>query len=255
MIKAFKLSERQADDILELRLRQLARLEGFRIEQELAELRKEQSALGKLLGSDAALRKLVGKEIEDDAKKYGGKDPRRTLIETAERATVELKVSDERSQSSCPKNGSVRARVGHGSTRRSCRSRLVTRVPSVRMPYGGYIVAVGSNGRVYSIPVRDLPSARGDGAPRTSLIDLLGTRLVAYIAGAPLRCRYCGHQQRFRFRCALGDMSSRQRAASSSSTSIRAQSHCARRPPMLRPIDSIACLSSAGACWCSMLRN
>ena len=91
LIKAFKLSERQADDILELRLRQLARLEGFRIEQELAELRKEQSALGKLLGSDAALRKLVGKEIEDDAKKYGDKDPRRTLIETAERATRRIK--------------------------------------------------------------------------------------------------------------------------------------------------------------------
>ena len=54
LIKAFKLSERQAEDILELRLRQLARLEGFRIEEELAELRKEQSALGKLLGSDAS---------------------------------------------------------------------------------------------------------------------------------------------------------------------------------------------------------
>ena len=61
LMKAFKLSERQAEDILEIRLRQLARLEGIRIEQELAELRKEEAALGKLLGSDAALRKQVAK--------------------------------------------------------------------------------------------------------------------------------------------------------------------------------------------------
>ena len=60
LIKAFKLSERQADDILEIRLRQLARLEGIRIEQELTDLRKEESALGKLLGSEGALRKQLG---------------------------------------------------------------------------------------------------------------------------------------------------------------------------------------------------
>ena len=59
LIKAFKLSERQAEDILEIRLRQLARLEGIKIERELAELKKEQSSLKKLLGSPAERRKLA----------------------------------------------------------------------------------------------------------------------------------------------------------------------------------------------------
>ena len=68
-------------------------LEGLRIEQELAELRKDEIALGRLLGSEAALRRQVGKEIEEDARKYG--DARRTLIEAAERAAVEAKVLDE----------------------------------------------------------------------------------------------------------------------------------------------------------------
>src|SRR5258706_5887679 len=97
LIRAFKLSERQAEDILDLRLRQLARLEAIKIEQELAELRKEQAALQKLLGADSSLRKLVGKEFDDDAKKYGAadKDPRRTLIEVAERAVVETRLLDD----------------------------------------------------------------------------------------------------------------------------------------------------------------
>jgi hypothetical protein len=59
LMKAFKLTERQAEDILELRLRQLARLEGIKIEQELAELRKDEANLHKLLGSEPALRKVA----------------------------------------------------------------------------------------------------------------------------------------------------------------------------------------------------
>ena len=71
LMKAFKLSDRQAEDILEIRLRQLARLEGIKIEQELKQLREDQAGLAKLLGSDAVLRKQVGKEFDEDAKKYG----------------------------------------------------------------------------------------------------------------------------------------------------------------------------------------
>ena len=59
LIKAFKLSERQAEDILEMRLRMLAKLEHIKIEQELAEKRKEQKQLEKILGSRKALEDLV----------------------------------------------------------------------------------------------------------------------------------------------------------------------------------------------------
>src|SRR6185295_9723900 len=85
-ISAFKLSERQAEDILEIRLRQLARLEGIKIERELAELKKEAASLKKLLGSPAERRKLAAAEVREDAQKFG--DARRTFIEEAERITV-----------------------------------------------------------------------------------------------------------------------------------------------------------------------
>ncbi|HVL59506.1 MAG TPA: DNA topoisomerase IV subunit A, partial [Burkholderiaceae bacterium] len=70
LIAAFSLSDRQAEDILEIRLRQLARLEAIRIEKELAELRGERTQLQALLASESAMRRQVIKEIEADAKQY-----------------------------------------------------------------------------------------------------------------------------------------------------------------------------------------
>src|SRR5690606_40001126 len=83
------LTERQAEGILEMRLRQLARLEGIRIEQELERQRSEQKKLQELWDSADAVKRLMIKEIEADAKEFG--DDRRTLIEEAERAVLEQK--------------------------------------------------------------------------------------------------------------------------------------------------------------------
>ncbi|MET0311084.1 MAG: DNA topoisomerase IV subunit A, partial [Burkholderiaceae bacterium] len=93
LIEAFRLSERQAEDILEIRLRQLARLEAIKIEQELKELREEQKKLEEILGSPSILRRLMVKEIEADAKTF--EDPRRTLIQADKRAVAEVRVVDE----------------------------------------------------------------------------------------------------------------------------------------------------------------
>jgi len=211
LIKAFKLTERQADDILDLRLRQLARLEGIKIEQELAELRKDAAALQKLLGSDGALRRQVGKEFDDDGKKHG--DPRRTLIEAAERASVETKVVDEPVTVIISEQGFARARTGHGHD-----ASQFTFKPGDGL-YGAYevrttdlLIAVGSNGRVYSMSVAQLPSARGDGAPVTSMIELEpGTRLVAYLAGAATEPLLLATSNGYGFACQLGDLATRQK--------------------------------------------
>ncbi|MEY4537709.1 MAG: topoisomerase subunit, partial [Pseudomonadota bacterium] len=93
LIARFNLSDRQADDILDIRLRQLARLEAIKIEQELAELRTEQGKLEEIVGSPAALRRLMIKEIETDAKQFA--DERRTLIQTEKKSVVEVKIVDE----------------------------------------------------------------------------------------------------------------------------------------------------------------
>src|SRR6476659_1491787 len=112
LITAFKLSETQAEDILEIRLRQLAKLEGIKIERELAELKKEASALKKLLGSPAERRKLAAAEVREDAERFG--DKRRTVIEEAERITVSMveTVLDEPVTVMLSRNGLLRTRSG-----------------------------------------------------------------------------------------------------------------------------------------------
>jgi topoisomerase-4 subunit A len=88
LVTRFKLSERQAEDILDIRLRQLARLEGIKIEQELKELRTEQTQLEEILANPSALKRLMVKEIEQDAKAFA--DPRRTLIQEEKKAVAEV---------------------------------------------------------------------------------------------------------------------------------------------------------------------
>ena len=246
LIKAFRLTERQAEDILEIRLRQLARLEGIKIEQELAELRKDEAALRKLLGTDAALRKQVAREIEDDAKKYG--DARRTLIEEAERAAVEVKLIDEPVTVIVSEMGFVRARTGHGHDAAQFGFKTGDAL------YGAFecrsvdqLIAVGSNGRVYSVPVAQLPSARGDGAPVSSMIELeAGTRLVGYVAGAANAPLLLATSNGYGFAASLGDMVSRQKAGKQFITVEEGAEPL--RPQLVRAASDrlIACLSAKG---------
>ncbi len=211
LMREFKLTERQTDDILELRLRQLARLEALKIEKELGDLRKEGAALKKLLDSPAALRKQVGKEFEEDVKKYG--DARRTRIEAAERAVVEVKVLDEPVTVIVSEMGFARARSGHGHDASQFAFKPGDALyDAYECRTVDHLVAFGSNGRVYSVPVAQLPSARGDGAPVTSLIDLQdGTRLVAYAAAAADAPLLVATNAGRGFACRIGDLLSRQR--------------------------------------------
>ncbi|MBC8118952.1 MAG: DNA topoisomerase IV subunit A, partial [Burkholderiaceae bacterium] len=248
LMRTFKLSDRQADDILDLRLRQLARLEGIKLEQELAELRKDQASLSKLLGSDPALRRLVGREVEDDAKKYGDKDARRTLIRPAERATIDARVIDEPVTVIVSEKGFVRARTGHGHDPEQFAFKTGDVLGAVfECRTIDALVAIGSNGRVYTIPVAQLPSARGDGAPATSLIDLeADTRLVGYAAGASAQPLLLATTNGFGFAATLGDMMSRQRAGKQFiNVDVGAEP---LRPQLADPASdhSIACLSEHG---------
>src|SRR5438876_6823255 len=111
LIARFNLSDRQAEDILEIRLRQLARLEAIKIEQELKEKREEQGKLEDILGSPAALKRTVVKEIEADAKQFG--DERRTLIQAEKRAVAEVKIVDEPVTVVVSLKGWARALKGH----------------------------------------------------------------------------------------------------------------------------------------------
>jgi len=183
LIEAFNLSDRQAEDILEIRLRQLARLEAIKIEQELKALREEQGKLEDILGNPASLKRLMVKEIEADAKIFA--DPRRTLIQAEKKAVAEIKVVDEPVTVVISSKGWVRARTGHGHEAASFAFKAGDGL------YGTFecrtvdtLIVFGSNGRVYSVPVASLPGARGDGQPITTLIELeSGTQPMHYFAG------------------------------------------------------------------------
>ncbi|HEX4334126.1 MAG TPA: DNA topoisomerase IV subunit A [Usitatibacter sp.] len=186
LMEKFALSERQAEDILEIRLRQLARLEGIRIEKEAAELTKEQASLKKLLGSPGERRKLAAREVREDAERFG--DKRRTVIEEAERITVSMveAVVDEPVTVILSRNGFLRSRSGHGIDRGALAwkegdAELAVVETRTTTP----IVLFGANGRIFNVRASELPGGKGDGVPVSSLAETQGTAIVGLISAGP----------------------------------------------------------------------
>jgi len=257
LIDRFRLSERQAEDILEIRLRQLARLEAIRIEQELKTLREEQKKLEEILGSPAALRRLMVKEIEQDAKQFA--DARRTEIKEEKKAVAEIKVLDEPVTVVVSQKGWVRARQGHGHDAASFAFKAGDGL------YGTFecrtvdtLLAFGSNGRVYSVPVSTLPGARGDGQPVTTYIDLeSGTQLVHYFAGAAGAWLLLSNSGGYGFLATVENMTSRQRGGKSFISCAPGETLCRPSPAnvappggqpaagLYAPATHVACVSSA----------
>lgn len=215
LIARFKLSETQADDILDIRLRQLARLEAIKIEQELKDLRIEQSKLEDILNSPATLKRTIVKEIEADAKQHG--DDRRTLIQAEKKAVAEIKVIDEPVTVVVSLKGWVRALKGHEIEAATLAFKAGDGL------YGVFpcrtvdpLLVFGSNGRVYSTTVAQLPGGRGDGQPITTLVELeSGTQPLHYFAAAADTTLLLANTGGFGLLAQVGDMVSRQRGGKS----------------------------------------
>ena len=253
LMARFNLSERQAEDILEIRLRQLARLEAIKIEQELAGLCLEQKGLEEILGNPAALRRLMIKEIEADAKTFA--DPRRTLIQAEKKAVLEVKVLDEPVTVVVSEKGWVRARTGHGHEAASFAFKAGDGL------YGTFecrtvdtLLAFGSNGRIYSVAVALLPGARGDGQPITSLLELeAGTQLLYYFAGPASATLLLSSSGGYGFVAAVDNMTSRLKAGKAFVTCNEGEVLCrpsvvassAGLAPVL-PATHVACASTGG---------
>jgi topoisomerase-4 subunit A len=253
LIVAFKLSDRQAEDILEIRLRQLARLEAIKIEQELKDLREEQGKLEDILGNPGSLKRLMIREIEADAKTFA--DPRRTLIQAEKRVVAEIKVVDEPVTVVISSKGWVRARSGHGHEAASFAFKAGDGL------YGTFecrtvdtLIVFGSNGRVYSVPVASLPGARGDGQPITTLIELeSGTQPIHYFAGPANATLLLSGTGGYGFLANVENLVSRQKAGKvfisvAEGETICAPSHVARTSGAqpLPPATHVACASTGG---------
>ncbi|MDD5297349.1 MAG: DNA topoisomerase IV subunit A [Rhodocyclaceae bacterium] len=209
----FDLSEMQAEDILEIRLRQLARLEGFRIEKELNELKLERDGLNHLLGSESARRELAIAEIRKDTDKYG--DARRTLMEASEKVTAGRMeaVADEPVTVILSKNGFIRCRTGHGVDRAALTWKdgdgelAVLETRSI-WP----VVLLDATGRSYSVRTSELPGGKGDGVPVTSLLDLSGSKVLAMLCAPPETRVLMSSSSGVGFMARIADMVARVRA-------------------------------------------
>ncbi len=191
LIAQFKLTPVQADDILEIRLRQLARLEGIRIEQELKEQVSERTRLQALLASDRAVRRLIVKEIEADAAKYG--DARRTVLAPVERtaAVKTASVPDEPVTIVISRNGWIRSRPGHGLDLTGLGFKTGDQLgAAVETRTTRPVVIIDSHGRAYAIDAHEVPGGRGDGVPITSLIELQDGGRARYMLSASAEARY-----------------------------------------------------------------
>jgi topoisomerase-4 subunit A len=243
----FKLSEIQAEDILEIRLRQLARLEGIKIGEELAKLREEAKGLNHLLDSDEALRSCVASEIETDAKKYG--DNRRTVIEAAEKVTMSdaktVSIVDEPTTLIVSKHGWLRSRQGHNIdpaqlTFRSGDS-LLACLPCRTVDQ---LVLLDSNGRAYSIAASDIPGGKGDGIPATSLADFQDGGKPCLALAIKNEAQYLvAANGGYGFRCQGSDLLSRGKAGKAFMTLPEGE-----LPVVFAPVPEgeIACLTKDG---------
>ena len=172
LMSQFGISAIQADDILEIRLRQLARLEVIRIEKEMNELKTEEEGLRIVLSNETAMCNMIISEIETDVKKYG--DDRRTLIEAAERMVAKaVSVPDEPCTVILSKNGWIRQRTGHEVDMSTLSFKDGDQLLAIAQTRTAYpVVVLDSGGRAYSLSSTDIPGGRSDGVPLASLLDM-----------------------------------------------------------------------------------
>jgi len=167
LIKRFKLSEEQAEEILNTRLRHLAKLEEMKIREEQKSLAQERAEIEALLASKAKLRRLVASEIRADAEKHG--DDRRTKIverEAAQAIDETTLIANEPVTVVLSTGGFARSAKGHDidsltlSYKAGDAFQAAARGRSLQNA-----VFIDSTGRTYTLPAHSLPSARGQGEP------------------------------------------------------------------------------------------
>jgi len=170
LMKRFKLSDIQAEAILNLRLRNLAKLEEMKIRGEQDEMIEERDLLEKTLNSAARMKTLIKKEILEDTESYG--DDRRTEIverEAAQALDETQLVASEPVTVVLSQAGYARAAKGHEIDPTTLNYRSGdTYLAAAQGRSNQLAMFIDSTGRVYSVMAGTLPSARGQGEPLSS---------------------------------------------------------------------------------------
>lgn len=186
LMARFNITDRQAEAILELKLRHLAKLEEMKLQGELDELAKERKQLELLLSSETRLKTLIRKELVADAEKFG--DDRRSMLvnRDAAKALSETELlPTEPITIVLSESGWVRAAKGHDVDPASLNFRTGDRyATSVKARSNQQIVFLDSTGRSYSLMAHTLPSARGQGEPLSGRLQMPpNARFIALLAG------------------------------------------------------------------------
>jgi len=221
MMERFNISLIQADAILEIKLRHLAKLEEIKIRAEQEELAEERNKLQEILGSDRLMRKLIKDELKADAKEFG--DDRRSPIVARE----EAKALDEKALLSADpitavisKQGWIRAAKGHdidpeGLSYKSGDGFKLSCPGRMNQP----IILLDTTGRAYALEAHTLPSARGQGEPVTGKLTLpKGATIDAAIAGKDNDVVLLASDAGYGFVTKIGDMTSKIRTGKATLT-------------------------------------
>jgi len=215
LMRRFDLSGQQAEAILNLRLRHLAKLEEIKIRGEQEELAQECNWLEKTLGSNQRLRTLIRKEIQADAEKYG--DARRSPIveRPAAEALDELELApSEPVMVVLSEKGWARTAKGHeldptGLSYKSGDGFLA----AARLRSNQQVVFLDSTGRSYSLQAHSLPSARSQGEPLTGRLNPPpGARFVTVLGGDPEAPYLLASDAGYGFRVKLGELFAKNKA-------------------------------------------
>jgi topoisomerase-4 subunit A len=208
--KKYKFTEKQSEDIVNLRLGQLTKLDGVKLNDERKVLEAERKELKSLLGDEKELKKLVVRELAEDAKKYG--DERRTLIKSAERAQVERTVVEEPLTVILSKKGWIRGRTGHNLDA----SMLAFKegdalLQTLECKTTDSVIVLAASGKTFTIAAADIPSGRGDGTPVNTLVNSSSDAIVWMACGDPSRALLMNSSAGVGFVCKLGDLESKTR--------------------------------------------
>ncbi len=215
LMARFALSDTQAESILELKLRHLAKLEEMKIRGEQKQLDDERDGLEKTLASKQRLKTLIRKELTEDAEKYG--DARRApLVErrAAQAFDATSLIPNEPLTVVMSAMGWVRAAKGHDMDPATLSYKAGDSfLCAARGRSNQQAVFLDSTGRSYSLPAHNLPSARGQGEPLTGRIDPPpGASFAGVLIGDPEQRCLIASDAGYGFIAKLGDLQSRNRA-------------------------------------------
>jgi len=215
LMQRFGISDIQAEAILELKLRHLAKLEEMKIRGEQDELEKERDYLEKTLGSERRLKTLIKKEISADAEQYGDERRSPVVVRGEARAFSETElVSAEAVTIVLSQKGWVRAAKGHDVDAENLSYKAGDSfLLSAKGKSNQNAIFLDSSGRSYSLQAHTLPSARGQGEPLTGKLNPpAGSSFICTLMGKDEEQYLLSTDAGYGFVGTIGDMQSKNKA-------------------------------------------